>query len=129
MQRLKILNNIFFFESENTLHASIHPLSLWNSYEVNMPCAKDRTLFFNLLIEAAMSILLEGINKKSQDTGYLPELPKAPKLASGPKVSELKAKVEAEQHALRRLRMCLRDICNRYVNLYFMYSCWFRMIH
>ncbi|XP_068474069.1 ATPase family AAA domain-containing protein At1g05910 isoform X1 [Phaseolus vulgaris] len=82
-------------------------------YEVNMPCAKDRTLFFNLLIEAAMSILLEGINKKSQDTGYLPELPKAPKLASGPKVSELKAKVEAEQHALRRLRMCLRDICNR----------------
>ncbi|CAJ1933319.1 unnamed protein product [Sphenostylis stenocarpa] len=82
-------------------------------YQVNMPCAKDRTLFFNLLIEAAMSILLEGINKKSQDTGDLPELPKAPKLASGPKVSELKAKVEAEQHALRRLRMCLRDICNR----------------
>ncbi|XP_014494041.1 ATPase family AAA domain-containing protein At1g05910 isoform X3 [Vigna radiata var. radiata] len=82
-------------------------------YQVNMPCAKDRTLFFNLLIEAVMSILLEGINKKSQDTGYLPELPKAPKLATGPKVSELKAKVEAEQHALRRLRMCLRDICNR----------------
>lgn len=82
-------------------------------YQVNMPCAKDRTLFFNLLIEAAMSILLEGINKKTQDTGGLPELPKAPKLASGPKVSELKAKVEAEQHALRRLRMCLRDVCNR----------------
>jgi len=80
-----------------------------------MPCAEDRTLFFNLLIEAAISILLEGINKRSQDTEYLPELPKAPKVASGPKVSELKAKVEAEQHALRRLRMCLRDICNRYV--------------
>lgn len=30
-----------------------------------------------------------------------------------PKASELKAKAEAEQHALRRLRMCLRDICNR----------------
>ncbi|KAL2328853.1 hypothetical protein Fmac_022280 [Flemingia macrophylla] len=82
-------------------------------YQVNMPCAEDRTLFFNLLIEAAMSILLEGINKKTQDTGGLPELPKAPKLASGPKISELKAQVEAEQHALRRLRMCLRDVCNR----------------
>lgn len=104
-------------------------ISLWNSYEVNMPCAKDRTLFFNVLIEAAMSILLEGINKKSQDTGCLPELPKAPKLASGPKVSELKAKVEAEQHALRRLRMCLRDVCNRYVNLCLMYSCFLHLTH
>ncbi|XP_027356349.1 ATPase family AAA domain-containing protein At1g05910 isoform X2 [Abrus precatorius] len=82
-------------------------------YQVNMPSAKDRTFFVNRLIDAAMSVVLEGINKKSQDTGCIPELPKAPKLASGPKVSELKAKVEAEQHALRRLRMCLRDICNR----------------
>lgn len=104
-------------------------ISLWNSYEVNMPCAKDRTLFFNVLIEAAMSILLEGINKKSQDAGCLPELPKAPKLASGPKVSELKAKVEAEQHALRRLRMCLRDVCNRYVDLCFMYNCFLHLTH
>ncbi|XP_061356973.1 ATPase family AAA domain-containing protein At1g05910-like isoform X2 [Gastrolobium bilobum] len=81
-------------------------------YQVSMPSTKDRNLFFNHLIEAAMSVLLEGISKKSQDTGCLPELPQAPKLASGPKVSELKAKVEAEQHALRRLRMCLRDVCN-----------------
>lgn len=103
--------------------------SLWNSYQVSVPCTKDRTLFFNLLIEAAMSIFLEGINKKSQDTGRVPELPKAPKLVSGPKVSELKAKVEAEQHALRRLRMCLRDICNRYVNLCLVYSCWLHLVH
>ncbi|KAJ1433730.1 P-loop containing nucleoside triphosphate hydrolase [Sesbania bispinosa] len=82
-------------------------------YEVNMPSTKDRTLFFDRLIEAALSVLLEGMSRKSQDTGCLSELPKAPKLASGPKVSELKAKVEAEQHALRRLRMCLRDVCNR----------------
>ncbi|KAK2435723.1 cell division cycle protein [Trifolium repens] len=82
-------------------------------YQVNMPSTEDRTSFFDRLIEAAMSILLERISKKSQDTGRLSELPRAPKLASGPKASELKAKVEAEQHALRRLRMCLRDICNR----------------
>ncbi|XP_057456261.1 ATPase family AAA domain-containing protein At1g05910 isoform X2 [Lotus japonicus] len=82
-------------------------------YQVNLPSTEDRTLFFDRLIEAAMSVLLEGISKKSQDTRCHSELPKAPKLVSGPKVSELKAKVEAEQHALRRLRMCLRDICNR----------------
>ncbi|KEH30316.1 putative chromatin remodeler Bromodomain family [Medicago truncatula] len=82
-------------------------------YQVNMPSTEDRTLFFDRLIEAAMSILLERISKKSQDAKRLSELPRAPKLASGPKASELKAKVEAEQHALRRLRMCLRDVCNR----------------
>ncbi|CAK8575827.1 unnamed protein product [Lathyrus sativus] len=82
-------------------------------YQVNMPSTEDRTLFFNRLIEAAMSILLERISNKSQDTGRHSELPRAPKLASSPKASELKAKVEAEQHALRRLRMCLRDVCNR----------------
>ncbi|KAK7262577.1 hypothetical protein RJT34_30151 [Clitoria ternatea] len=92
------------------------PLSVFphrSVYQVNMPSTEDRAVFFNRLIEAALSVLVEAVNKKSQDTGCLRELPKAPKLASGPKVSELKAKVEAEQHALRRLRMCLRDICNR----------------
>ena len=70
-------------------------------------------LFFDQLIEAALSVLLEGMTKKSQEFSSAPELPKAPKVVSGPKISELKAKVEAEQHALRRLRMCLRDVCNR----------------
>ncbi|CAL0329184.1 unnamed protein product [Lupinus luteus] len=82
-------------------------------YQVTLPSTEDRTLFFDRMIEAVMSVLLEGMSKKSQDAGCIPELPKAPKLATGPKVSELKAKVEAEQHALRRLRMCLRDVCNR----------------
>ncbi|BFG15735.1 hypothetical protein CerSpe_020090 [Prunus speciosa] len=82
-------------------------------YQLGKPSAEDRFLFFDRLIEAALSVLLEGITKKSQESISVPELPKAPKVASGPKVSELKAKVEAEQHALRRLRMCLRDVCNR----------------
>ncbi|KAF7824278.1 ATPase family AAA domain-containing protein [Senna tora] len=85
-------------------------------YNMNIPSIEDRTSFFNCLVEAALSVLSEGTSKTSQDTGSIPELPKAPKLASGPKASELKATVEAEQHALRRLRMCLRDVCNRYYN-------------
>ena len=80
------------------------------------PSIEDRNLFFERLVEAALSVSSEGSKGKSQEQA-LPELPKAPKVASGPKVSELKAKVEAEQHALRRLRMCLRDVCNRYGGL------------
>ena len=57
--------------------------------------------------------MLEGMDKRVQVSESLPELPKVPVVASGPKASELKAKLEAEQHALRRLRMCLRDVCNR----------------
>ncbi|KAL6342555.1 hypothetical protein AAG906_012410 [Vitis piasezkii] len=83
-----------------------------NIYEVGKPSIEDRNLFFERLVEAALSVSSEGTKGKSQEQA-LPELPKAPKVASGPKVSELKAKVEAEQHALRRLRMCLRDVCNR----------------
>lgn len=84
-----------------------------NFYEVGKPTTEDRSLFFDLLIEAALSVSSEEVNKKSQRPISIADLPKAPKVASGPKASELKAKVEAEQHALRRLRMCLRDICNR----------------
>ncbi|XP_021656830.2 ATPase family AAA domain-containing protein At1g05910 isoform X2 [Hevea brasiliensis] len=82
-------------------------------YQVGIPSVEDRSLFFDRLIEAALSVLLEGITKKSQGSVSLPDLPKVPKVTSGPKASELKAKIEAEQHALRRMRMCLRDICNR----------------
>lgn len=56
----------------------------------------DRSLFFDHLIEAALSVLSEGMTEKSHETVSLPDLPKAPKVASGPKASELKAKVEAE---------------------------------
>ncbi|WCJ41376.1 ATPase family AAA domain-containing protein At1g05910 [Euphorbia peplus] len=80
-------------------------------YQVGLPSTEDRSLFFERLIEAALSVFLEGMSKSQEST--LPELPKAPKVESGPKASELKARIEAEQHALRRMRMCLRDVCNR----------------
>lgn len=70
-------------------------------------------MFFDRLIEAALSIPSEGAAKKFHKSPAVPELSKAPKVDTSPKVSELKAKAEAEGHALRRLRMCLRDVCNR----------------
>ncbi|KAL5781114.1 hypothetical protein ACOSP7_006143 [Xanthoceras sorbifolium] len=82
-------------------------------YQVGKPSTEDRSLFFDRLIEAALSVLVDDMIKKPRESVVLPELPKVPKVASGPKASELKAQVEAEQHALRRLRMCLRDVCNR----------------
>ncbi|KAJ6866127.1 hypothetical protein NC652_037621 [Populus alba x Populus x berolinensis] len=83
------------------------------SYQVGKPSTEDRSFFFDSLIEAALSVVVEDVTKKSQGSAPLPELPEAQKVASGPKASELKAKIEAEQHALRRMRMCLRDVCNR----------------
>ncbi|XP_024961853.1 ATPase family AAA domain-containing protein At1g05910 isoform X1 [Cynara cardunculus var. scolymus] len=84
-----------------------------NVYQVEKPLLEDRSTFFDCLIEAALSIPSEGAAKKSQKSLIVPVLSKAPKVDTGPKVSELKAKAEAEGHALRRLRMCLRDVCNR----------------
>ncbi|KAF8402311.1 hypothetical protein HHK36_013265 [Tetracentron sinense] len=84
-----------------------------NVYEVGKPTTEDRSMFFDRLIESVFSIKSEGTTSKSLEPASLTELPKAPKVASGPKASEIRAKAEAEQHALRRLRMCLRDVCNR----------------
>nr|GMC56244.1 ATPase family AAA domain-containing protein At1g05910 isoform X1 [Ipomoea batatas] len=80
---------------------------------VDKPSDEDRSMFFDRLTEAALSIQLEGEIKKSNKSESLPELPKAPKVDTGPKASELKSKAEAQGHALRRMRMCLRDVCNR----------------
>ncbi|KAL8196047.1 hypothetical protein R6Q57_025047 [Mikania cordata] len=82
-------------------------------YQMDKPLLEDRSKFFDSLIEAALSISSESTASKSQKSAAVPELSKAPKIDIGPKVSELKAKAEAEGHALRRLRMCLRDVCNR----------------
>ncbi|KAI3838318.1 hypothetical protein MKX03_026639 [Papaver bracteatum] len=81
-----------------------------NAYQLEKPTSEDRSLFFDRLVEAVVSILSEGTTSKSEELKSLPELPKVPK---APRASELKAQAEAEQHALRRLRMYLRDVCNR----------------
>ncbi|KAG9137426.1 hypothetical protein Leryth_020634 [Lithospermum erythrorhizon] len=84
-----------------------------NVFTLSTPSIEDRSIFFERLIEAALSIQSESVTKESVGSKSLPDLPKAPKVPTGPKISELKAKSEAQGHALRRLRMCLRDICNR----------------
>ncbi|XP_042375609.1 ATPase family AAA domain-containing protein At1g05910-like [Zingiber officinale] len=87
--------------------------ALSNMYQVDKPTANDRSQFWNTVVEALLSTQLDQSTNKLKEPTNLPQLSKAPKDANCPKPSELKAKIEAEQHALRRLRMCLRDVCNR----------------
>ncbi|KAK4794117.1 hypothetical protein SAY86_012111 [Trapa natans] len=95
-------------DANDTLIFSPHSI-----YQVGAPSTEDRALFFDHLIEAALSVSLDMKKIDSSASASAPELPKAPKVDAGPKASELKAKFESEQHALRRMRMCLRDVCNR----------------
>lgn len=83
-----------------------------NVYQVDRPSDDDRLRYFSILFESLLSLQMEDSRSKSKEQKSI-DLPKAPKKVDGPKVSELKAKAEAEQHAVRRMRMCLRDICNR----------------
>ncbi|CAD6225053.1 unnamed protein product [Miscanthus lutarioriparius] len=82
-------------------------------YQVDHPSYDDRLRYFSILFESLLSFQTEESRNKSKKQKSAIDLPKAPKEVEGPKVSELKAKAEAEQHAVRRMRMCLRDICNR----------------
>ncbi|KQJ91015.1 ATPase family AAA domain-containing protein At1g05910 isoform X1 [Brachypodium distachyon] len=84
-----------------------------NVYQVDRPSDDDRLRYFSILFESLFSLQMDDSRCKSKDKKASIDLPKAPKEVDGPKVSELKAKAEAEQHAVRRMRMCLRDICNR----------------
>lgn len=84
-----------------------------NVYQVDHPSYDDRLRYFSILFESLLSFQTEESRNKSKKQKSAIDLPKAPKEVEGPKVSELKAKAEAEQHAVRRMRMCLRDICNR----------------
>ncbi|PAN13353.1 hypothetical protein PAHAL_2G330600 [Panicum hallii] len=84
-----------------------------NMYQVDQPSYDDRLRYFNTLFESLLSFQTEESRNKSKKQKSAIDLPKAPKEVEGPKVSELKARAEAEQHAVRRMRMCLRDICNR----------------
>jgi hypothetical protein len=88
---------------------------LYDRYHVDQPSYDDRLRYFNILFESMLSLQIEESRSRSKKQKSAVDLPKAPKEVEGPKVSELKAKAEAEQHAVRRMRMCLRDICNRSV--------------
>jgi ATPase family AAA domain-containing protein 2 len=88
---------------------------LYGRYQVDRPSYDDRLRYFNVLFESLPSLQMEESRSKSKKKKSVVDLPKAPMEVEGPKVSELITKAEAEQHAVRRMRMCLRDICNRFV--------------
>ncbi|KAL6586070.1 hypothetical protein OROMI_002714 [Orobanche minor] len=77
-------NPSLIFSERNVLHLS--PAS-----------AEDRSLFFDHLIAAALSVKCKGIVKDSARSQNLYELPKTPKVASEPKASELRAKAETQR--------------------------------
>lgn len=79
---------------------------LFYSFHLSKSSREDRSLSFDDLVESALSIQAKAIIR---DSPRSEELPKAPKLATEPNPSELWAKAD---HALRRLRMCLRDVYN-----------------
>ncbi|KAM7473233.1 hypothetical protein LguiB_020476 [Lonicera macranthoides] len=91
--------------------SSVFPLN--TVYKLDKPSSKDRCLFFDHLIETVLSIRSkDSKTSKSQKPESLPQLSKTPKPATGHAKHELKAKFDAEEHSIRQLRMCLRDVCN-----------------
>lgn len=81
-------------------------------YEVEYPSSEDRGKFFSQLLETAVDISEQRYREKKKPI-TLPELPKAPKQEREISEAELQAQSEEEQHTLRRMRMCLREVCNR----------------
>ncbi|EFJ08946.1 hypothetical protein SELMODRAFT_428490 [Selaginella moellendorffii] len=82
-------------------------------YEVQVPTRDERDAFFTQVIKSLFTLSSEEETTKPKKNAELPVLPKVPKVDKGPSEAELKAQAEAEEHAIRRLRMCLRDVCNR----------------
>ncbi|MCO5614647.1 hypothetical protein L7F22_068931 [Adiantum nelumboides] len=82
------------------------------SYEVEYPNAEDRAKFFVQLLETAVNISEQKYSENTKPV-FLPELPKAPIVERERSEAQLQAQFEEEQHSLRRMRMCLREVCNR----------------
>jgi hypothetical protein len=87
---------------------------VWCSYEVKLPSTEARSKFFSQLVDAAVAVPRRRAISGSKQKEVLPELPKAPKVVKGPSEAELRERAEVEENHLRRLRMCFRDICNRW---------------
>ncbi|GLJ11486.1 hypothetical protein SUGI_0168610 [Cryptomeria japonica] len=80
-------------------------------YQVEKPSSDDRCRFISHDVVLTIPDQQVVITPKKNVSN--PELPKVPKAARGPSEIELRAKVEVEEHAIRRLRMCFRDVCSR----------------
>ncbi|KAG6554152.1 hypothetical protein Mapa_004068 [Marchantia paleacea] len=84
-----------------------------NLDEVVCPNREERAAFFTRMIDAVLAVPIDKCSKVEKAKEVLPELPKAPRVERGPSEAELKEQADLEDHALRKLRMCLRDVCNR----------------
>ncbi|GLJ11454.1 hypothetical protein SUGI_0168180 [Cryptomeria japonica] len=84
-------------------------------YQVEKPSSDDRCRcrFISQLIDVVLTIPDQQVVITPKKNVSNPELPKVPKAARGPSETELRAKVEVEEHATRRLRMCFLDVCSR----------------
>lgn len=80
---------------------------------MKLPSSEARSKFFSQLVDAAISAPKRKVVNKNKQKEVLPELPKAPKVEKGPSEAELQERAEIEENHIRRLRMCLRDVCNR----------------
>jgi hypothetical protein len=78
------------------------------------PRFDDRAKFFCRLIERVKEISEKKYSERNKPAA-LPILPKAPKQERERSKAELLAQCEEEQHILRRMRMCLREVCNRLI--------------
>ncbi|KAL3678186.1 hypothetical protein R1sor_021142 [Riccia sorocarpa] len=83
-----------------------------NVHEVVCPNIEERAAFFARMIDAVLAVSDEKASAVEKEKS-LPDLPKAPRVERGPSEAELKEQADLEDHALRKLRMCFRDVCNR----------------
>ena len=101
---------------------------VWCSYEVKLPSTEARSKFFSQLVDAAVAVPRRRAVSRSKQKEVLPELPKAPKVVKGPSEAELRERAEVEENQLRRLRMCFRDICNRWMPFRGSRFIWYRCL-
>ncbi|GLJ11494.1 hypothetical protein SUGI_0168860 [Cryptomeria japonica] len=100
-------------EARRTTPSILYLPQLQLCYQVEKPSSDDRCRFISQLVDAVLTIPDQQVVITPKKNVSNPELPKVPKAARGPSETELRAEVEAEEHVIRRLRMCLRDVCSR----------------
>ncbi|GLJ11473.1 hypothetical protein SUGI_0168410 [Cryptomeria japonica] len=70
-------------------------------YQEEKPSSDDRCRFISQLVDVVLTIPDEQVVITPKKNVSNPELPKVPKETRGPSETELRAKVEAEEHAIR----------------------------
>ncbi|KAH9287600.1 hypothetical protein KI387_031717, partial [Taxus chinensis] len=81
-------------------------------YPLATPSREERTKFFSHLVDFVVTTpYKEAVQIGLEGNTSIDKPMKAPVVARRPSEAELQAKRNAEEHAIRCLRMCLRDVC------------------